>query len=134
MTLPSTTEPEVDRLQIVASQLRIMRRLPGVTGALVATTDGRSYVTDLQETSPGSAAAITASSLGLATRVGELTGEGSELMELQVRSDAGYVCVYVINPGFLLGVVTSHTVNLARLKLDVRDAIAALDKCLPGVS
>ncbi len=129
---PATnTDTGPDHLGLVAAQMRLLRALPGVTGTLVATTDGRDYLNDLAERSPGAAAAITASSLGLASRLGDLTGPNCELQELQVRSATGYVCLYVINADYLLTIVTSHTVNLARLKLEVRDVIAAVNRCLP---
>jgi predicted regulator of Ras-like GTPase activity (Roadblock/LC7/MglB family) len=123
-----TTRIELDN---VLAQVRPIRRLPGVTGTVVASMDGRSVLNDLDEASPGSAAAITASSLGLAARLGDLTDGDSRLLELQVRSNGGYVCLYVINPSYLLGVVTTHAVNLARLKLEVRDVLAVLDSALP---
>lgn len=127
----ANTDAAPDQLGLVAAQMRVLRSLPGVIGTLVATTDGRDYLNDLSERSPGAAAAITASSLGLASRLGDLTGPDCELQELQVRSATGYVCLYVINADYLLTIVTSHAVNLARLKLEVRDVIAAVNRCLP---
>ncbi len=112
----------------ISGQLRALRRVPGFTGSLVATMDGKGLVNDLNETTPGAAAAITASSLGLASRLAELTGETSVLQELQVRSTNGYVCLYIINPQLLLTILTNPSANLARLKLEVRDVVKAIDK------
>ncbi|MEZ5412329.1 MAG: roadblock/LC7 domain-containing protein [Acidimicrobiales bacterium] len=128
----TASDPTVSDKEYVARQLRALRRLPGVTATLVATTDGRSYFHDFVEVSPGSAAAITASSLALAARLGDLTDPGAALLELQVRTSSGYVCLYAVDSDHLLGVVTAHTVNLARLKLETRDVISALAIHLGG--
>lgn len=112
---------------VIGKELRRLRRTSGVTGALLATLDGRAIVSDVHETAPGAAAAITASSLGLAGRLGDLTSPNAALLELQARTTHGYVCVYAVSGDKLLAVLTDLSVNLALLKLDVRDAIAALE-------
>lgn len=111
------------RFDFVTANLRVVRRLPGVTGVLLGTVDGRTLLSDISESTPGSAAAIAASSLALAARLGDLTDEDAVVEELQVRSEAGYVCLYVISPEILLAVVANHAVNLARLKLETRTVI-----------
>lgn len=126
-----TTKSSVADSNIAVNKLAPVRQLPGVTGVIVATMDGRTYLSDLNEASPGAAAAVSASSIGLGVRLGELTEAGTDLLELQVRSTAGYVCLYVINPQYLLGVVTTDAVNLAMLKLQVRYVLVALNELLP---
>jgi predicted regulator of Ras-like GTPase activity (Roadblock/LC7/MglB family) len=111
----------------IGKELRRLRRTTGVTGALLASLDGRAIVSDVYETTPGAAAAITASSLGLAGRLGDLTDPDAALLELQARTTHGYVCLYAVGGDKLLAVLTDLSVNLALLKLDVRDAISALE-------
>jgi predicted regulator of Ras-like GTPase activity (Roadblock/LC7/MglB family) len=111
----------------VAMELRKLRKLAGVTGALVASVDGRAVSHDLVEHSPGAAAAVVASCLALAERLGELTGAPG-LQELQVRTTEGYAVLHAIDGTMVLAVLTNLSVNLARLKLDLRDAIDALAK------
>lgn len=111
----------------IGKELRMLRRITGVQGALLASLDGRAIVSDVYESTPGAAAAITASSLGLAGRLGDLTGPDAALLELQARTTHGYVCLYAVGSDMLLAVQTDLSVNLALLKLDVRDAIAALE-------
>jgi predicted regulator of Ras-like GTPase activity (Roadblock/LC7/MglB family) len=118
--------------EAVGKELRRLRRTTGVTGALLASLDGRAIVSDVYETSPGAAAAITASSLGLAGRLGDLTDRDAALLELQARTTHGYVCVYAVGNDTLLAVLTDLSVNLALLKLDVRDAIVALESLQEG--
>jgi predicted regulator of Ras-like GTPase activity (Roadblock/LC7/MglB family) len=115
-----------DSIDSVERELGRLRRVTGVVGALVASTDGRAVSCDLAEQSPGAAAAITASSLGLAARLGELTGAEARLQELQARTTQGYVCLYAIGDDWLLAVLTDLSVNLARLKLDVREIVGEI--------
>lgn len=112
-------------LDRIDAKLRLLRRLPGVTGALVASMDGHPLASDLSGHSAGAAAAVVASSLALAERLGELTGAAG-LEELQVRTSLGYASVHAVNNQLVLAVITNHTVNLARLRLDIREVIAAL--------
>jgi predicted regulator of Ras-like GTPase activity (Roadblock/LC7/MglB family) len=109
----------------VAVELRKLRKVVGVTGALVATVDGRAISHDLAEHSPGAAAAVVASTLALAERLGELTGAPG-LQELQVRTTQGYAVLNAVDDHVVLAVLTNLSVNLARLKLELRDAIGAL--------
>lgn len=123
----TTTPSRSYIVEAMGKELRRLRRVTGVTGALVATLDGRSILSDVHESTPGAAAAITASSLGLAGRLSDLTDADASLMELQARTSHGYVCLYAVGAEWLLAILTDLSVNLALLKLDVRDAIEALE-------
>jgi predicted regulator of Ras-like GTPase activity (Roadblock/LC7/MglB family) len=123
MAMPSTAA-SINR---VAIELRRLRRNAGVTGALLATADGHPIHNDLSDHDAGAAAAVVASSVALAERLGELTGV-SELQELIVRTTLGYAVLHAVDEQRVLAVLTDLSVNLARLKLDVRDAIEVLAK------
>jgi predicted regulator of Ras-like GTPase activity (Roadblock/LC7/MglB family) len=120
-------------IELVDRELRRLRNVVGVRGALVSTVDGRTVSSDMVEKTPGAAAAITASSLGLARRLSDLTDPESRLEELQARTSHGYVCLYAIGESWLLAVLTDLSVNLARLKLDVRESIVALSAISPAL-
>ena len=108
---------------------RILRSLaesmPGVRGALVASVDGRPIAAALPEHEANSTAAIVAASLGLGSRLADLTGEGP-LQEIVVRSGAGYVVIYAVGDRGVLTVLTTASVNLALLHLRAREVRADL--------
>jgi predicted regulator of Ras-like GTPase activity (Roadblock/LC7/MglB family) len=120
----SINEPSIN---VVAIELRRLRRNVGVTGALLATADGHPILCDLADHDAGAAAAVVASSVALAERLGELTGV-SQLEELLVRTTLGYAVLHAVDGRRVLAVLTDLSVNLARLKLDLRDAIDVLAK------
>ncbi len=95
--------------------------LPGIRGALVASVDGRPVAAALPQHEANSTAAIVAASLGLGSRLADLTGEGP-LQEIVVRSGSGYVVIYAVADRGVLTVLTTASVNLALLHLRARDA------------
>ena len=116
------TALELDRC---SQHVRSLRRIIGVTGVVIATADGRAIAVDLPGQSAGAAAAVTASSLALAARLGELTGS-TDLQELQARTSAGYACVHAIGHEMALAVFTDMSINLPKLRLEIRDVVLAL--------
>lgn len=103
--------------------------VPGLRGALVATVDGRPVASLLRDRDAGATAAIVAASLGLGSRLADLTGE-ERLEEIVVRSASGYVVVYAVGERGVLTVLTSAGANLALLHLEARRARAALAAAL----
>lgn len=103
----------------------LLDQVAGLRGALVATVDGRPVASILPDRDAGSTAAIIAASLGLGSRLSELTGEG-RLQEIVVRSGSGYVVVYAVGERGVLTVLTTPAANLALLHLEARQACADL--------
>lgn len=99
----------------------LVESLPGVRGALVASVDGRPVAAALPQHEASSTAAIVAASLGLGSRLADLTGEGP-LQEIVVRSGSGYVVIYAVAERGVLTVLTTASVNLALLHLRAREA------------
>jgi uncharacterized protein len=101
----------------------LVREVNGVTGALLATTDGHPIVHNLP--SPGeddasrSTAAMIAALLGVGQRLSDLTGD-PRLSEATVRSPSGSVVIYAVGAEAVITLMTDETVNLARLNLAVR--------------
>lgn len=107
----------------------VRMRVPGVRGCVVASLDGRPVAHSLDDIEPGAAAAVLASTLSLAQRVGELCGPGP-LDELTVRSEAGYVHVYALGEHHVLAVLSERALNVARLGLEIRSTASTLVRLL----
>ncbi|MBE1532692.1 roadblock/LC7 domain-containing protein [Actinomadura algeriensis] len=112
----------------VQAELLGLRKVPGLTGSLVASVDGLLIACDLPPAiEPSSMAAVTASQLGLANRVVD-TAHGGGFHEVVVRG-AGYVVTYAAGPAASLTVLAEGDVNVGRLHLEARPvarAVAAL--------
>lgn len=120
----TTTNGEDLQLRMQRMVRGIRHSLPGVTGALLASLDGRPLASDLEE-GDERVAAIIASSLGLGVRLAELTGDGP-MSEIVVRSTTGYVVVYRVGSLGALVVMTQPSANLALLHLKARSVTEEL--------
>lgn len=109
----------------------LLYEVADLRGALVASPDGRALASILPDRDPGSTAAIVAASLGLGSRLADLTGEG-RLQEIVVRSASGYVVVYAVEDRGVLTVLTAASANLALVHLRARQACRELADALPS--
>ncbi|MFC9220262.1 roadblock/LC7 domain-containing protein [Streptomyces hygroscopicus] len=113
-------EPEV------LEELRRLRaRVPHVTGALAATSDGLVLAHDTAALEPEGVAALTAAALGVAQSLAEATGRGT-FRELLVRGEDGYVASYAAGPMAVLTVLAGDRANVGRLHLEARRSGARL--------
>lgn len=124
MSAPEVTAA-VDAIGDAEAMLRRLARRPEVRGVLLASADGRALASELADREPAAAAAVVASTLALGARLGELGGDGA-VRELLVRSEAGYVVLHAITDDVVVAVVATAAVNLARLRLELRDETKAL--------
>ncbi|MFI1167140.1 roadblock/LC7 domain-containing protein [Streptomyces sp. NPDC020801] len=109
-------EPEIlDELR------RLRARVPQLTGALAASVDGLVLAHDTPGVEPESVAALTATALGVAVRMADVTGQG-ELRELLVRGVYGYVATYAAGRTAVLTLLAQDRVNVGRLHLEGRRA------------
>lgn len=123
-------EALADRAQAILRS--VLDEVTGLRGALVASVDGRPVAAVLPHHDPGSTAAIVAASLGLGSRLADLSGDG-RLQEIVVRSGSGYVVIYSVGERGVLTVLTSAGANLALLHLRARQACTDLADLLePG--
>ncbi|MFI9602613.1 roadblock/LC7 domain-containing protein [Streptomyces sp. NPDC052043] len=113
-------EPEIlDELR------RLRARVPQLTGALAASVDGLVLAHDTPGVEPESVAALTATALGVAVRMADVTGQG-ELRELLVRGVHGYVATYAAGGTAVLTLLAEDRVNVGRLHLEGRRAGARI--------
>jgi len=105
------------------------RKLSGLTGLVLAGTDGRPVAHVVPEDTADATAAVSASSLQLARRLADLLGDG-ELHEIVVRSANGYVIVLAVGTQWVLVALTVRSANVARLNLAFRDLVPALEERL----
>ena len=108
------TAETADRLRATQSTLT------GVTGLMLAGSDGRPVAHVLEPDQANAAAAVGAASLSLGQRLADLVGPG-RLSELTVRSPDGYVLLYAVGDRHVLMVLTVASANIARINLACRD-------------
>ncbi len=120
----SISEPEPD--EAVLAELKALRdRVPGLIGALVASSDGLLVAHDLPpEIEPTGMAALSASQLALSERL-TMTAVGGGFHEVVVRGSGGHVVVYAADRTSLT-VLAEPQVNVGRLHLESRPAARAI--------
>ncbi|MBB5912556.1 hypothetical protein BJY24_001423 [Nocardia transvalensis] len=100
-------------------------RVPGLTGALVASGDGLLLVHALPATiEPTGMAALAASQLALSYRL-VTTAHGGGFREVVVHGSSGYVVIYAAG-WTSLTVLADPEVNVGRLHLESRPAATAI--------
>src|ERR1700761_2387766 len=78
----------------VRAELRALRsKVPGISGSLVATSDGMLVAHDFPGADPARLAALLSTTLGLARQAVAETGRG-EFREAMAHGTAGYLMVY----------------------------------------
>ncbi|MEV6397583.1 roadblock/LC7 domain-containing protein [Streptomyces sp. NPDC051907] len=102
---------------VLAELKRLRTRVPQLTGALAASTDGLVLAADTAEAE--GVAALTAAALGVALRLTEATGQGG-FRELLVRGDQGYVASYAAGSSAVLTLLAEPRINVGRLHLEAR--------------
>ncbi|WP_245839083.1 roadblock/LC7 domain-containing protein [Nocardia donostiensis] len=120
------TMPGPDPNAAVLNQLRALReRVPGLTGSLVASSDGLLVAHDLPaHIEPSGMAALAASQLSLSHRLAT-TAHGGGFNDVVVHGTDGYVVVYAAGWASLT-VLAAPEVNVGRLHLESRPAARAI--------
>lgn len=106
-------------------------RLPQLTGALAASTDGLVLAQDASTTEAESVAALTAAALGVALRLTEATGQG-DFRELLIRGADGYVAIYAAGSSAVLTLLAEPRINVGRLHLEARRSGARIGEVVDG--
>ncbi|GGO83075.1 hypothetical protein GCM10012280_11170 [Wenjunlia tyrosinilytica] len=113
-------EPEVlDELR------RLRARVPHLTGALAASTDGLVLAQDAASVEAEGVAALTAAALGVALRMADATGRG-DFRELLVRGEQGYIATYAAGSAAILTVLAGARTNVGRLHMEARRSSARI--------
>lgn len=111
----------------VLAELRALRRrLPGLTGSLVASGDGLLITHDLPpHIEPAGLAALTTSGLALSHRIA-MTAHDGGFHEVVIRGTGGYVVIYSAGPNASLTVLAGPDANVGRLHLESRPVAQAI--------
>jgi predicted regulator of Ras-like GTPase activity (Roadblock/LC7/MglB family) len=92
--------------------------VPGVTGALIATTDGFLIASRLPEDEafdPSAVAAMSASTLALGTRLVQLGGP-TPAKTVWHRSAQTQVCVFAVGTSAVLTIIAEHRADTERIE------------------
>lgn len=114
-----STVPAEAEAEILAELRRLRSRVPQLTGALAASSDGFVLAHDGATAEAESVAALTAAALGVAQRLSDSTGQGG-FRELLVRGEEGYVATYAAGDAAVLTLTAEQRVNVGRLHLEAR--------------
>ena len=117
--------PVEDRIR---EELQLIKRtVAGVSGSLVATSDGLVVAYDVPGLEPTQIAALAAATLSLASRATLATGLGS-FREAVARGSNGYLAVYAAGDSALVAVIGTSDMNLGMLHYQARDIIGRIAK------
>ncbi|WP_330175451.1 roadblock/LC7 domain-containing protein [Streptomyces sp. NBC_01498] len=135
--------------EVLGELRRLRARMPQLTGALAATTDGLVLAEELSApgslagSGPGSpagrgavvepegVAALTAAVLGVSLRLTDATGQGG-FRELLIRGEHGYVATYAAGGSAVLTVLAEPRINVGRLHLEARRSGARIGVLVDG--
>jgi uncharacterized protein len=117
--------PEAETQDVLDELQRLRARVPLLTGALAATTDGLIVAQDTPGIEAEGVAALTAAALGVAVRMTGVTGRGG-FRELLIRGESGYIATYAAGSSAVLTLLAEDHINVGRLHLEGRRAGARI--------
>ncbi|MFF9687423.1 roadblock/LC7 domain-containing protein [Streptomyces sp. NPDC014623] len=117
--------PEAEAQDVLDELQRLRARVPLLTGALAASTDGLVVAHDIPGVEAEGVAALTAAALGVSIRMADATGRGG-FRELLIRGAGGYVATYAAGSSAVLTVLAEDRINVGRLHLEGRRAGARI--------
>ncbi|MEV6163040.1 roadblock/LC7 domain-containing protein [Streptomyces sp. NPDC052052] len=117
--------PEVAVQDVLDELQRLRARVPLLSGAVAASTDGLVLAHDAPGLEAEGIAALTAAGLGVALRMAEATGRGG-FRELLVRGESGYLATYAAGSSAVLTLLAEDRINVGRLHLEGRRAGARI--------
>lgn len=108
---------------LVGDELRLIRQtVPGVRGAITATSDGLLLAEDVHDLEPTTIAALVAATHAVSARATENTRCG-QLREVIIRGADGYLAVYAAGGAAIVAVLGTSDLNVAMLKIQSRTMI-----------
>ncbi|MEI7032456.1 roadblock/LC7 domain-containing protein [Streptomyces pratensis] len=117
--------PEAEVRKVLDELQRLRARVPLLSGALAASTDGLVLAHDTPGVEAEGVAALTAAALGVSVRMTDAAGRGG-FRELLVRGEAGYVATYAAGSSAVLTLLAEDRINVGRLHLEGRRAAARI--------
>jgi predicted regulator of Ras-like GTPase activity (Roadblock/LC7/MglB family) len=123
VTAPGAPDMLVDP---VLAEIRTLRkRLPDVTGVLLATIDGLLVAHDTEGLEVDALAAMSAAQLGLGQQLAAMAAQG-DLSEAVARCSGGSLAIFAAGPGAVLTVLAGADLNVGRLHHEARPVAARL--------
>ncbi|MBL1285748.1 roadblock/LC7 domain-containing protein [Streptomyces sp. NE06-03E] len=117
--------PEAEVKDVLDELQRLRARVPLLTGALAASTDGLIVAQDTPGIEAEGVAALTAAALGVSIRMTDATGRGG-FRELLIRGESGYIATYAAGSSAVLTLLAEDRINVGRLHLEGRRAGARI--------
>ncbi|MFC9649940.1 MULTISPECIES: roadblock/LC7 domain-containing protein [unclassified Streptomyces] len=117
--------------EVLGELRRLRARLPQLTGALAASTDGLVLAQDTAGVEAEGVAALTAAALGVALRLTDTTGQGG-FRELLIRGELGYVATYAAGSSAVLTLLAEPRINVGRLHLEARRSSTRIGELVDG--
>ncbi|MFB8113004.1 roadblock/LC7 domain-containing protein [[Kitasatospora] papulosa] len=117
--------PEAEVKDVLDELQRLRARVPLLTGALAASTDGLVMAQDTPGIEAEGVAALTAAALGVSIRMSDATGRGG-FRELLIRGENGYIATYAAGRSAVLTLLAEDRINVGRLHLEGRRAGARI--------
>lgn len=111
--------PEAEVRDVLDELQRLRARVPLLSGALAASTDGLVLAHDTPGVEAEGVAALTAAALGVSIRMTDATGRGG-FRELLVRGGNGYIATYAAGSSAVLTLLAEDRINVGRLHLEGR--------------
>ncbi|MFE9823551.1 roadblock/LC7 domain-containing protein [Streptomyces sp. NPDC005791] len=124
--------PEAEVQDVLEELQRLRARVPLLTGALAASTDGLIVAHDTPGIEAEGVAALTAAALGVSIRMTDATGRGG-FRELLIRGGSGYVATYAAGSSAVLTLLAEDRINVGRLHLEGRRAAARIGERVDAV-
>lgn len=121
--------PEAEVQDVLAELQRLRARVPLLSGATAASTDGLVLAHDTPGVEAEGVAALTAAALGVAIRMADATGRGG-FRELLVRGGTGYIATYAAGSSAVLTLLAEDRINVGRLHLEGRRAGARIGELI----
>ncbi|MBC2878973.1 roadblock/LC7 domain-containing protein [Streptomyces sp. TYQ1024] len=117
--------------EVLAELQELRVRVPYLTGAMVASTDGLVIAHLLANAEPDGVAALTAAALGVGARLTDAVGHGG-FRELLVNGEFGYVATYAAGTASVLTLLATADANVGRLNIEARRACPRLGALIDG--
>ncbi|MGW8887928.1 roadblock/LC7 domain-containing protein [Streptomyces sp. NPDC055749] len=124
--------PEAEVQEVLDELQRLRARVPLLSGALAASTDGLVLAHDTPGVEAEGVAALTAAALGVAIRMSDATGRG-DFRELLVRGRTGYIATYAAGRSAVLTLLAEDRINVGRLHLEGRRAGTRIGEVIDAV-
>ncbi|MER7002493.1 roadblock/LC7 domain-containing protein [Dactylosporangium sp. NPDC000555] len=115
------------RAELLAELARLRRAVPGITGCLVASTDGLLIADDAQAMVAEGIAALAAACLGVSQRIADSAGH-KDFQEVLIGSSGGYTSMYMTDHGAVLVLLARADANVGMLHHEARRATAVISR------